>query len=269
MSQLADRRKSQREADPLDLDGLTVLITGGVGDIGLTVVRRLTEFGAVVAVNDVVGGTIGPDRLAQTAPEGASYFDGDVSDPGSVERLFASVETAVGLPDVVCCHAGVVDAHPIASYPVSDFDRLMAVNVRSAFLVASAAARRWRDSQRGGSLIFTSSWVQSVPWPEITPYAASKAALHALARGFARELAPFGIRANVIAPGIVGVGMARRQWDSDPGYRRRAERAIPIGFLQPPETVADAFLFMCSPLSAYMTGSTLLVDGGCSLYPLD
>lgn len=88
-------------------------------------------------------------------------------------------------------------------------------------------------------------------------------------RGFARELASSNIRANAVAPGIVGVGMAKRQWDNDPAYRTRASKAIPLGGLQTAESVAHAFLFLCSDLSTYMTGSVLLVDGGCSLYPMD
>jgi NAD(P)-dependent dehydrogenase (short-subunit alcohol dehydrogenase family) len=118
-------------------------------------------------------------------------------------------------------------------------------------------------------LVFVSSWVQDVPWPGIAPYAASKAALRSLARSFAREFAANGIRANILAPGIVGTGMAKKQWDTEPDYRRRATRAIPLGSLQTPQSVADALIFLCSPMSAYMTGSTLLIDGGASLYPMD
>jgi NAD(P)-dependent dehydrogenase (short-subunit alcohol dehydrogenase family) len=170
---------------------------------------------------------------------------------------------------VVCCHAGVVDAFPVEQYPLDKFDALMEVNLRSAFVVAQVATRRWLAQGIKGHLIFTTSWVQDVPWPEITPYNASKAAMKALMRGFARELAPKGIRANAIAPGIVAVGMAKHQWDTDPGYRARAQKAIPLGFMQPPETVAHTFLFLCSEMANYMTGAVLLVDGGCSLYPLD
>ena len=108
-----------------------------------------------------------------------------------------------------------------------------------------------------------------VPWPEITPYTASKAALKQMARGFARELVTKNIRANVVAPGIVAVGLAKRQWDTDPSYRARAGKAIPLGYMQPPETIAHTFLFLCSHMADYMTGSVLLVDGGCSLYPMD
>ena len=93
--------------------------------------------------------------------------------------------------------------------------------------------------------------------------------LRTLMRGMARELAPLGIRVNAIAPGIVGVGMAKRQWDSDPDYRRRAEKAIPLGDLQRPSRWPMHFCFSGSDASEYMTGATLLVDGGCSLYPMD
>ncbi len=114
-----------------------------------------------------------------------------------------------------------------------------------------------------------SSWVQDTPWPDITPYNVTKSGIKMLMRGMARELAAKGIRVNSIAPGIVAVGMAKRQGDTEPDYRRRAEKAIPLGFMQPPESVADAFIFLCSPPSDYMTGATLMVDGGCSLYPMD
>jgi len=92
-----------------------------------------------------------------------------------------------------------------------------------------------------------SSWVQDIPWPDISPYNLTKSGIKMLMRGMARELAAKGIRVNSIAPGIVAVGMAKRQGDTEPDYRRRAEKAIPLGFMQPPESVADAFIFLCSP----------------------
>jgi NAD(P)-dependent dehydrogenase (short-subunit alcohol dehydrogenase family) len=186
-----------------------------------------------------------------------------------VEALFDRVASAIGMPDIVCCHAGMAGAYPVEHYPLERYDALMSLNLRSPFIVAQAASRRWIDQGKHGHLIYTTSWVQDVPWPEITPYTASKAGLKAIMRGFARELAPKHIRANAIAPGIVAVGLAKRQWDTEPAYRARAEKAIPLGFMQPSESVANAFVFLCSDLADYMTGSVLLVDGGCSLYPMD
>jgi NAD(P)-dependent dehydrogenase (short-subunit alcohol dehydrogenase family) len=254
-------------ADLLDLSGNVILITGACGGIGRPVVATLAAHGATVLANDVLP----PEEAARALPpdERVRYIQADAGDPAAVAVLFDGLEQAGQLPTVVCCHAGMVDAYPVTDYPLERFDALMQLNLRAAFIVAQAASRRWLAHRRPGHLIFTSSWVQDVPWPEITPYNASKAGLKALMRGFARELAPHGIRANAVAPGIVNVGMARRQWDTDPTYRARAQKAIPLGYLQPPESVAHAFLFLCSPLASYMTGAVLLVDGGCSLYPMD
>jgi NAD(P)-dependent dehydrogenase (short-subunit alcohol dehydrogenase family) len=254
-----------------DLTGKTIVLTGGCGGIGRVIVRVLAEHGATVAVNDVVAEET---AMALLREEGAAkpnvlYFQADVTRPDAVEDLLDAVSESAGMPDIVCCHAGVVDAFPIEQYPAEKFDALLDLNLRSAFLVAKAASRRWIQYGTAGHLLFTSSWVQDTPWPEITPYCASKAGLKALMRGFARELAPHGIRANAVAPGIVEVGMAKRQWDTDPQYQARARKAIPLGYLQPAETVADGFLFLCSDMARYMTGSVLLVDGGCSLYPMD
>ncbi|HXF64972.1 MAG TPA: SDR family NAD(P)-dependent oxidoreductase [Caldilineaceae bacterium] len=255
----------------LDLSGKTILITGGAGAIGQVIVATLAAHGARVAVNDILPVEQAEPRLAATgAPaDRVAYFPADANDPAAVEAMFDQVSRRWQMPQIVCCHAGTVDAFPVAAYPLDRFDRLMAINLRAAFVTAQAAVRRWLAAETPGLLLFTTSWVQDVPWPEITPYNASKAGMKALMRGFARELAPKGIRANAIAPGIVGVGMAKHQWDTDPSYRARAEKAIPLGYMQPPESVANAFLFLCSDLASYMTGSVLLVDGGCSLYPMD
>ena len=251
----------------LDLSDKTILITGGAGAIGRVVVDVLAGHGATVVVNDVLAAADAHALLPQS--EKIRYFQADATEAVEVERLFAAMEQTVGLPNVVCCHTGMVGAHPVQEYPLDEFDALMKLNVRSAFVTAQAAAKRWIAVGTPGLLLFTTSWVQDVPWPEITPYIASKAAMKALMRGFARELAPHAIRANAIAPGIVGVGLAKRQWDTDPSYQARARKAIPLGQMQTPESVAHAFLYLCSPLAAYMTGSVLLVDGGCSLYPMD
>jgi len=251
----------------LDLSAKTILITGGTGAIGRVVVQALADHGAKVAVNDVVA----QDEAEAVLPKSdrVGYFRADTTQPSEVTAMFDWIGSTLGLPNVVCCHAGMVNAHPVGQYPLSEYDKLMDVNVRSAFIVAQEATNRWVTKGAPGHLIFTTSWVQDVPWPEITPYNMSKSALKTMMRGFARELADKGIRANAIAPGIVGVGMAKRQWDTDAAYKTRASKAIPLGFMQPPESVANAFVFLCSDMANYMTGSTLLIDGGCSLYPMD
>ncbi len=255
----------------LSLADKKILITGALGAIGQTVVQVLAAHGATVFANDIL-----PDKEAQAVMAQAEfpedkvfYVLADTRDKTEVRRLFDLCHDQAGWPDVVCCHAGLVHAAPIERFAERDFVDTLDLNLRSHFLVAQTAVQGWQRAQAPGHLIFTSSWVQDVPWPEITAYATSKSALRTMMRGFARELATSHIRANAIAPGIVGVGMAKRQWDTDPVYRARASKAIPLGALQTAESVAHAFLFLCSELSSYMTGSVLLVDGGCSLYPMD
>jgi NAD(P)-dependent dehydrogenase (short-subunit alcohol dehydrogenase family) len=104
-----------------------------------------------------------------------------------------------------------------------------------------------------------------MPWPEGTSYIVSKAGIKAMARNMAQELAGRGIRVNVLAPGIVMAGLSRQVYESDPAFGPRATSAIPLGEFGTAEQVADAFAFLCSAASNYMTGSVLLMDGGCSL----
>ncbi len=251
----------------MNLDGKIVVISGAAGALGVVICNRLAALGASVVALDILDRPAADACFAGCAAPPV-YFQCDISnEPQTVETL-AAITSEIGMPDVVCCHAGLVHLEKVQDYALEQFDALMNVNVRGSFVLAKAATNLWLEAgRRGGQLIFTSSWVHDVPWPEITPYTASKAAMNALTRGFARELAASGIRANAVAPGIVGAGMALKTWNENADYRARAEKAIPLGFLQPPESVADAIAFLCSDMSSYMTGSVLVVDGGCSLYP--
>lgn len=253
------------------LQGKSILITGGLGAIGKVVVGKLLEHSARVTVNDIVAEAEGQKwvQAACGASDKCVYVNADVTTAAGAQALVDKAVQSFGAVDVALCHAGMAQSCSILDYPEQDWDRIVRVNLRSAFLVAQAAARAMVAQNVKGKIIFTSSWVQDTPWPDITPYNVTKSGIKMLMRGMARELAAKGIRVNSIAPGIVAVGMAKRQWDTEPDYRRRAEKAIPLGFMQPPESVADAFIFLCSHASDYMTGTTLMVDGGCSLYPMD
>ena len=253
------------------LEGKTVLITGGLGAIGRVVITALLAHSARVAVNDVLAADQAEHLGKQFAwpAERFVYIQADVTNPAGAEELVKGTLEAFGRLDVALCHAGMGQTCPILQYSEQDWDRMMDVNLKSAFLVAQASGRAMVEREIKGKIIFTSSWVQDVPWPQITPYNVTKSGMKMLMKGMARELASNGIRVNAVAPGIVGVGMGKHSWDTEPDYRRRAERAIPLGYLQPPESVADAFIFLCSDASDYITGTTLLTDGGCSLYPMD
>ena len=253
------------------LAGKSVLITGGLGAIGRIVVNELIAHGAYVVTNDV---------LDEKESQGIAceykwctsqyvYVRADITKSGGVRDLMRATVAAAGKIDVVLCHAGMVQSCSMLEYSEEDWDRIINLNLRGAFLVAQASAKLMVERKIAGKVIFTSSWIQDVPWPNVIPYTVTKSGIRALMRGMARELAIFGIRVNAVAPGIVSVGLAKKQWDNEPDYRKRAEKAIPLGHMQSPQSVADALLFLCSEASDYMTGSTLLTDGGCSLYPMD
>lgn len=253
------------------LDGQVIVITGGLGALGVAIVSSLLRYGARVAVNDVLDQ---PNVHARAKDPGWNserwvYLPGDITKRSDAETLVDRTLQRFGRQDIALCHAGRVTDGPILDCPEEIWDAVLDLNLKGAFLTAQAAARAMVQRKVSGKLIFTSSWVQDVPWPEITPYTVSKSGLKMLMRGMARELAPYGIRANAVAPGIVAAGMAKRQWDTLPEYRQRSSKAIPLGYLQPPDSVAEAIVFLCSSASDYMTGATLLVDGGASLYPMD
>jgi NAD(P)-dependent dehydrogenase (short-subunit alcohol dehydrogenase family) len=248
-----------------------IVISGGCGAIGVGIVQALAAHGANVTVNDILAPAEAEARLREAGIPGdhVCYVRGDLTQAAEVEALVQAARARFGPIHTALCHVGMVAVGPLLEFAEAEWDRTMAVNVKTAFLLGRAAARAMLEDGVAGQLVFTTSWVADVPWPEIGAYNASKAAMKQLMRSFARELADKGIRANAVAPGIVSVGMAKRQWDTDPSYRARAQKAIPLGKMQPLESVANAFLFLCSPASDYMTGSVLLVDGGCSLYPMD
>lgn len=254
------------------LAGQHIVISGGCGAIGLGIVRKLTEHGAVITVNDILSPHEAMERIqaAQINTDKTHYVQGDLTRTDQVQTLIESARNRFGAIHTVLCHIGIVISAPLLEFTETDWDATMNTNVKTAFLLAQAGARAMiADGVQTGHLIFTTSWVAETPWPEIGPYNTSKAAMNQLMRSFARELADKGIRANALAPGIVSVGMAKRQWDTDISYRTRAQKAIPLGQMQPLESVANGFLFLCSQAADYMTGSVLVMDGGCNLYPMD
>ena len=244
-----------------------VLVTGALGGIGLPTVRLLRDLGAHVVAVDL------PTRAEATSrhPDdlsGVTYVECDITDERRVAAMIAAW-TDDDLPEAVCSLAGAVISAPMVEQSSSDMRTVFDLNFHAQVGLAQLMTRRWLDAGVAGNFIFVSSWVQDVPWPGIGPYAASKAALRSIARTFALEHAPDGIRDNLVAPGIVATGMAKKQWDTELDYRRRAQRAIPLGRLQTPELVAQTIAFLCSDWAGYMTGSTVLSDGGASLYPVD
>ena len=236
-----------------DLQDLGIAVTGAAGDIGFAMTRELAARGARVTMIDRV------DRVAEP---GCDYVQADVTDRAAVDAALAAIDPL----DVAIGNAGIVEPASFLETTPEQWQAQLDVNLTGCFNVGQAAARLMVARGRPGLVLFTGSWVGEIPWPDIAAYSVSKAGVRMLARSMARELAPRGIRVNVVAPGIVFAGMARRQYETDPSYARRASVVVPLGELGTTEQVAKATAFLCSPDAAYMTGSVLLVDGGASLF---
>ena len=172
------------------LAGRHILISGGCGAIGVGVVRKLTDHGANVTVNDLLEPAEAEARLreAQVRPERVGYVQGDLTQAAEVEKFVQAARRHFGPIHTALCHVGIVIAKPLLEFSVEEWDRTMAVNVRTAFLLGQAAAPAMLADEIAGQLIFTLSWVADVPWPEIGPYNASKAAMKQLMRSFARRV---------------------------------------------------------------------------------
>ncbi len=249
-----------------DMDGLGVLITGAAGDIGSAMGRELAARGACITAVDVKD----PDAAApwidpiRSAGE-VVYVQADVRDRDAIARALADVETLYA----VISNAAVGGSAPFLEITPEFWADTLDVNLTGCFNVGQLGARELVSRGRPGRVIFTGSWVQEIPWPDITAYSSAKAGVRMLARQMALELADKGILVNVIAPGIVDAGLAKQLRESDAAYAERIKRVIPLRELQTTDQVAKATAFLCAPDNDYMTGSVLLVDGGCSLYKFE
>lgn len=248
------------------LDGQIALVTGAAGDLGNEMALHLARAGASVVMWDVKTDAEASDRIQRVRAEGAvCYQQVDVYDRAAVDAAIHNLERL----DIVCSNAGIVEAAPFLEVSQKNWQKHIDVNLTGCFNVCQSAARKMVAAATQGRLILTSSWVGSIPWPEITPYTVTKAGVNMLTRGMARELSQYGIRVNAIAPGIVKAGLAGRQLVEEPQYAARVAKVIPLGEPGTPVEIAQAVVYLCSPATAYMTGSILLLDGGCSLFQFD
>ena len=251
-----------------NLSNLKVAVTGALGGIGIPTLKHLQSVGAQLIAIDLLDVDSAKKILAENGISVDSYHQVDITDSAAIEDFLQALK-ASAIPDALVSLAGIVRVGAIHEQSAESIREVFEVNVIGQTLIAQAFIKQWLATNSSGNIIFTSSWIDHVPWPSVTPYAASKAAIVAISRGIARELATKKIRSNIISPGIVNIGMAAKQWREEPDYRKRAQRAIPLGNLQEPLSVAHGIEFLLSEKSSYMTGSNLLIDGGASLYPLD
>ncbi len=256
------------------LEGRNVLVTGGSSGIGQAIAVRFAEHGANVAINylddpDAAADTEEQiqDCVARVRDHGVRdvLVQGDVSDEDDVERIVAETVEGLGSLDVLVNNAGIQISRPSEDLTVDEFDQVLAVNLRGAFLCAREAIRRFLDRD-GGSVVNVSSVHQRIPKPDYLGYSVSKGGMGNLTTTLALEYAGRGIRVNAVAPGAT-VTPINRAWVDDPDKRAEVEAHIPMGRAGTADEMAGVACFLASDDAAYITGQTLYVDGGLTLYP--
>jgi 3-oxoacyl-[acyl-carrier protein] reductase len=240
--------------------GKVAIVIGAARGIGRAIAERLGEEGARVVIADLRERE-GEATAAHLARDGEARFVlTDVADKAAVEHLVAATLEAFGRVDILVQNAGIFPLSLLPDIHVEEWDRVLAVNLRGCFLAIQACIPPMR-AQGAGRIVLTSS----ITGPRVTSpghghYSASKAGINGLIRAAALELAPFGITVNGVEPGnIMTEGAAAER---SPEFLAAMERAVPLGRLGTPREVAHAVLFLASDEAAYITGTTLVIDGG-------
>jgi NAD(P)-dependent dehydrogenase (short-subunit alcohol dehydrogenase family) len=250
------------------LNGKRALVTGANSGIGKAAALALGEAGAAVAVN-YLERPEDADEVVRTIREGggrALALQADVSRPGEVAALFQRLDAEWGGLDVLVNNAGVDGSRsPAWETDPDDWHRVLEVNLFGVFLCAREALRRMVPA-RSGVVANVTSVHEVIPWNGYSAYTTSKAGISMLTKTLALEAAPEGVRVVAVAPGAVKTPINRQVW-SDPDKRSDLLEKIPAGRIGAPEDIARAVVFLASDAAAYVTGTTLFVDGGMTLYP--
>lgn len=260
--------KMGTDADDRGLKGKVIVITGGCGDIGSATVRRLARCGGRVVVWDILEDEIGKSHV--TALGGIEYRRIDQGNAAEIHAGIDDTTKRFGQLNVVignACHASL---GRILDRTWENWQESFRVNVTGCAMLAQAAIKVMLTQPRNadgvrGKVLFTSSWVGTHPYPGSIDYCVSKAALDHLVRLVAQEYAAQGILANAVSPGILDAGSSRKALAQKPELLKMMLEAIPVEKLGTPEQIADAYVFLCSSESNYMTGQVMFVDGGASL----
>lgn len=250
-------------------DGKTALVTGAAGGIGAAVVRLLRASGATVVATD----RDAPESDRDAPGMGAALHCHalDVTDAGAVDTLVSRVEAELGPIDIGVNVAGVLSTTSVMTLTADEWRRTFAVNTDGVFHVSQALARVMAPRRRG-AMVTVSSNAAGIPRQNMAAYAASKAAATMFMRCLGLELAPLGIRCNIVAPGSTRTPMQTGMWSDEQGEQRTIDgtlatfkSGIPLGKLAEPGDIAHAVMFLLSDQAGHIAMQDLYVDGGATL----
>jgi glucose 1-dehydrogenase len=250
------------------------IVTGASSGIGLGVAKALADAGASVVINYHSQPEPAEDLANQIRSAGGSAIavQADVSDGSDVDRLFEACRKRFDSVDIVVANSGVQKDHPFVDMPLDDWQRVLDINLTGQFLTARRAVREFIRrgprpvSKALGKLILMSSVHDVIPWAGHVNYATSKGGIQMMMKSLAQEVAPKRIRVNAIAPGAIKTPINRAAWET-PEALERLLKLIPYGRIGEAEDIGKAAVWLASDESDYVTGMTLYVDGGMTLYP--
>lgn len=242
-----------------ELGGKVALVTGASSGIGSAVARRLARSGATVAVHYGANEANAVAVVASIAAESGTAFTvgGDVSKADEVTRIIDAVVKRCGKIDILVNNAGILEFGRFGEIDPKSFERQFSVNALSVLLMMQAAVPHFPES--GGRVINVSTNLAFRPIEGCAVYTASKAAVGALTEGFAKELAGKRITVNAVAPGATATPMTA--WLTDE-IRAGIEQATPLGRMAQPDDIADVVAFLASDAARWVTGRTIIADGG-------
>jgi len=257
------------------LEGQAALVTGANSGIGKAVALGLGASGADVVVNYVTHPETAEEVAHRIEAGGrrALAIKADVSREEDVQAMFEKAIGHFGTLHIAVNNAGLQRDAPLLDMTLKQWNEVISVNLTGQFLCAREAVREFKKrgvvrevSAAAGKLVFMSSVHQEIPWAGHVNYAASKGGIMQLMRSIAQEVAPLAIRANAVAPGAIRTPINRPAWETPEAYRDLMT-LVPYKRIGEPEDIAQAVAWLVSDAADYVTGATLFVDGGMTLYP--
>lgn len=257
------------------LAGQPALVTGASSGIGRATAIGLAAAGALVAIN-YIGDATPAEEVAhtiETAGGTAITFEADVSQEDQVMAMFAGVKEQFGTLHIVVSNAGLQSDSPFETMTLDQWNKVIGVNLTGQFLTTRQAVREFRSrgidtslSVALGKIICMSSVHQEIPWAGHVNYAASKGGIMMMMQSIAQETAPYRIRVNSVAPGAIRTPINTAAWNTDKAYAELMT-LVPYKRIGEPDDIAQAAVWLASEASDYVTGATIFVDGGMTLYP--